>query len=385
MQTRVDAKIVLILLFVTLLFCNVTAQSGQKLHSSNLILENKFHYGFLIPHHIEMQLFNAHFMAYEISISKATFGWTRWEYMYNYPIIGISMWYSNLGNSEYFGSALAVYPFINFPLIKTLSSSFTFRVGFGLGYIEKPFDRIENYKNIAIGSHINAAANFMLEYSQKIGRRFIFSGGIGFVHFSNGSTKTPNYGINIPSVNAGLAFRLSKENKYLRKKLLPELYPFEFDGKKFIDLNISLGFGIKNMKHEYGLTFYAYSLTANIYKQVSYKSKIGVGFEYSYDGTDYFTFNKNNEDEEDEISKIQIARPGFHFAYELILSRVSLLLNLGFNFGGKQKTEGNLYEKVGVKYHITKKLFAHVTLKANGGRADYINYGLGYRFNIIYY
>ncbi len=51
--------------------------------------------------------------------------------------------------------------------------------------------------------------------------------GLGFMHFSNGATKTPNYGINIPTANMGIAYRLGKPTPYTRKKLLPELYPFE--------------------------------------------------------------------------------------------------------------------------------------------------------------
>lgn len=355
---------------------------SQKVFSSNLIIETKAHYGFLIPHHVEMQIFNSHFMAYEVSISKATFGRTRWEYMYNYPVIGISLWYSTLGNSEYFGSGTALFPYINFPLFTTHRATVSFRLGFGLGYIEKPFHRIENYKNIAIGSHLNAAANFMLEYRYKMNDRLIITGGMGFVHFSNGATKTPNYGVNIPSANLGLAFRLSKENKYLRKKLLPELFPFEFDGKKYFNIDMAVGMGVKDMKSEFDKTFYVYAACVNVFKQISFTSKVGLGFNFSYDGTDRFVYEKNNNE---AVHDLQFIRPGFHLGYELLLSRVSFVFQLGAYLGGKEKSDGGIYEKLGVKFHFSNNWFTHVTLKAHAGRADFITYGLGYSINIKYY
>ncbi len=373
----------LVLLFILIFFTSIiNAQYKHKFRSSNLLIQGKVHYGFLIPHHLEMHIFNAHFPAYEITLAKVTHGKSRWEYMYNYPVIGVSLWHSQLGNSQYFGSATALFPFINFPLIKTKKNTLAFRIGLGIGYIEKPFDRITNYKNIAIGSNINAAANFLLEYDMRINERLNCLLGIGFIHFSNGAIKTPNYGINIPTINAGLSYRLSKENPYLKRKLLPELYPFEFDGSRSIDLNVSFGVGIKDMMQEYNRRFYAYELSINLFKQLSFKSKLGLGFNFSYDGTDYFIHMKNKG----EInSKVQIIRPGLHLAYEMLLSQLSFIFAIGGYYGGIEKGDGNIYEKAGIKYNITEKLFTHITLKAHGGRADYLALGLGYKFNIIYY
>ncbi len=359
------------------------AQQFQHKHrTSNLILETKTYYGFLVPHHLEMEILNAHFMGYEISLSKATYGRTRWEYMYNYPKIGVALWHSRLGNNKYIGSGTAVFPYINFPIIKNNIQTLSFRLGMGVGYIQNPFHRLDNYKNIAIGSHINASANFMLEYSREINDRFIFSFGLALIHFSNGSIKTPNFGINIPSANAGIAYRLHKENPYLRKKLLPELYPYEFDGKKYIDVDFGFGMGIKDMQGEFGKQFYAWSFFGNVYKQISFKSKIGAGFDFSYDGSDLFKLERHSGE---AVSKIQIIRPGLQISYEMVMSRVSFTFGLGGYLGGKEKSDGNIYEKVGVKYLVSPSLYAHVTLKAHAARADFIAFGFGYQLRLKYY
>lgn len=378
-------KFILILIFSAMAFGTIEELNGQsrlRLFTSNLILENKIHYGFLIPHHREMEILNAHFSAYEFTISKATYGRTRWEYMYSYPVIGLAFWYSDLGNSPYIGYGTAIYPYINFPLRRDPDQAISFRLGVGLGYISKPFHRIENFKNIAIGSHINAVVNLMFEYSRRLGRRFVFSTGIGLTHFSNGAMKSPNFGINIPSVNAGLAFRLSRENPYLKSKLIPELYPYEFDGKKFFDLNLSLAFGMKDMEEMFGRSFNAWTFFGNIYKRISFKSKIGLGFDFSYDGSDLMILERNHVEYNNNM---QIIRPGLNFAYEMVMSRFSIVANLGMYLSGKERSDGDAYEKLAFKYHLTDRLFTNITLKAHAARADYIAFGLGYKFKFMYY
>jgi hypothetical protein len=348
-----------------------------------MMAEVKAGYGFLIPHKLEMEIFDAHFPSFEVSISKMTFGKSRWEFMYNYPIIGIAYWYSDLGTSPYLGSAHAIFPYINFPLTPNKPIRLYFRTGLGLGYLTKKFDRIDNYKNIAIGSNLNAAVSLSFELRARLINRLYFSGSISLTHFSNGSMKTPNYGINIPSIYAGLAYKLSKENAYQRRKLLPELYPYEFDGKKFFQIQFGAGLGYKNMEAEIGGKYMVYAFNTNILKQISYKSRVGIGFDVSYDGTD----RKITETTNKEVlsSFIPAVKTGGTLAWELMISKVSFVFNIGGYFTGVYKKEGGIYEKFAIYYYFNQNIYASVTLKAHYARADYITFGMGYNLNIKYY
>ncbi len=372
-----------LLLSLTPYFSN--AQGGKR-HAhiaSNLMVEAKAGYGFLIPHKLEMEIFNAHFPAFELSISKQTFGRARWEFMYGYPIVGVAYWYSSLGTTPFLGDAHAVFPYINFPISPNKNTRLYFRTGVGLGYLTKRFDRLENYKNIAIGSHLNAAVSLSFELRAKIFHRLFLTTSISLTHFSNGSMKTPNYGINIPSVNAGLAYKLSKSNPYQRSKVLPELYPYEFDGRKFFQVQFGGGMGYKNMEAEIGGKFMVYTLYANALKQISFKSRLGVGLDMSYDGTDRRIVETNNGEE--LSSFFPIVKTGGTIAWELMISRVSLMFNIGGYFSGEYKTEGGIYEKLGLRYYFNDKLFSEITLRAHYARADHITLGLGYNLNIKYY
>lgn len=377
------------ILLLPAMLITVKDASGQQhfrhnLRTTNLILEGRLYYGWTLDHHIEMTPYKRHYPAFEFSLLKATYGKTRWEYMYNYPYIGVSYWYSGLGNTHVLGSAHAVFPYINFPLLSSGGFNIFFRLGVGIGYLTDPYHRYDNYKNLAIGSHINGAVNLLFEGRWRMGEKFMASAGISLMHFSNGSIKTPNYGLNMPNAHFAVAYRLNKENPRQRKKLLPELYPFEFDGKKTLQLDINLAFGVKDMQSTLGVgnRFVVATFYSNLLKPVGYKTRLGLGFDLSYDASD----NKILELKDIEVkNQFQLIKTGLTAAFELSFSRMDIMLNLGSYLSGLDKSDGYVYEKLALRYSFTRKLFASLTLKAHYARADYIAFGLGYKINLVYY
>jgi len=356
-------------------------QFQHKLFSSNMMIEGKFHYGFLYAHHLELEQFNAHFPALELSISQHTFGKLRWERAFNYPIIGLSLFYCSLGNDPALGQSVALMPFINFPLYRDESFTFGFRFALGVGYLTKRFDRLENYKNLAIGSHLNAAVNLMFEARYRISYFLSLTGGVSLQHYSNGSLKLPNYGINAPLINIGIAYRPVKENRMIGDRFYPPVEPFEVIPRRSIEFNLGAAIGFKDMSAVYGENYMVSHIYENTFVQVSRKSKVGLGLDLSYDPSQIKILEINGDSVENKLS---ILRPGINAAYELMMSRLGIILNLGFYLGGKEKSNGPLYEKIAIQYNFAKNFFAQVFLKVHWGRADYIGWGAGYRFDIYY-
>lgn len=356
----------------------------HQLRTKNLILEGRAYYGWTLDHHIEMTPFTRHYPAYEISLFKATYGKARWEFMYNYPFVGMSFWYSDLGRTSALGSGFALFPFINFPLMNREGFNFYFRLGVGLGYITKPYDRYKNYENIAIGSHINGAVNLLLEARWRMGRKFMASTGLGLMHFSNGAIKLPNYGLNIPCVTAALSYRLTRENVYLKRKLLPQLYTFEFDNRRYLNFDVSAVMGVKDMEATLGSgnTFMVYNIFGNMTWPVGYKSHFGFGLDVSYDGSDETLLKMNDIEPEHWIN---LVKTGLTVAYELSFSRMSIMLNMGSYLSGLDKTDGYVYEKLALRVGITKDLFGTIQLKAHYAKADFVGFGVGYRLHLKYY
>ncbi len=360
----------------------VNLQAQQRFQAADLLFEPRVNYGILIAHHVEMEIYNSHFPSFEFSISKASYGKRHWESLYNFPVMGVTYYNTWLGNSRDLGMAHAVFPFISFPLYKDNKQEVNFRLGAGAAYLTKKFDRLTNYKYIAIGSHVNAAINLMAEYRWKPSPHIQLSAGIQLMHFSNGSLKTPNYGMNIPAVSAGVAFRLNKEQPYILRRPRPDLTMYEFDGQKHLEVKIGTIYARKQTGDIDGQKFNIYAGFVSVMKSLDPKHKVGLCFDLSWDGSDALLVNRSNTE---PYRPRQLTKPGIAAGYELVLSRLSFGLNAGLYLGGKDKSEGIVYYKFGVQYLIHENIFANLTLKTHYARADYFGLGLGYRFKWGYY
>lgn len=361
--------------------CDIISQPTKPASNHNLTAEIKLQYGLLMSHHLELDIFRSHFPAFEISLQKATYGKYRWEAEYDYPLIGISLWYSGLGGFPELGSAIAVYPTINFPLVRDNKQSLNFKLGIGLGYLTNRFDRIDNYKNFAIGSHINIAASLFFEYRKRLSKMMTFTTGLGLTHFSNGTMKTPNYGLNILTASVGISSYLSNPNRSLDKKILPKLYPFEFDGRKYLSFEVAAAMAFKDMSQQYGKSFYVFAAYTNIMARVSYKSKFGMGFDLTHDASDRIIYESRHAEVPDNL---QITKIGINVAYELVMDRLTFLFNAGMYISGMERSESDLYQRLTLKYFITNKIYANMALSAHLGKAEYVGFGLGYQVKFIY-
>jgi hypothetical protein len=353
----------------------------HKLHHSNLYLEGKLYYGFIANHHIGMEIYDSHFPSIEVNLGKATYGQKFWEQMYNYPTIGLSFYHSGLGVSPYLGTVNAVFPYINFPIIKSKKLIWGFRLGAGIGYLSKKFDRLDNYKHLAIGSHFNFAGNLLFDLQCQLNDNYYFSADIGLIHFSNGSLKLPNYGLNVPSISVGLIRFFEKQNTPIQQRLYDPVKPFDYDVYRIIEFNFTGVVGFKNLDALYGQNYFVLSLFGDVFKLVSYKSKFGFGFDFSYDASDYTILEKNHVIVDNKLS---LVKPGLNIAYELALGKLAFDFNYGMYLGGKDQSDGSVYQKASLKYDLSKHLYANITLKVHWGRADFIGWGLGYKFKLSY-
>ena len=84
-----------------------------------LWLEGRGKAGFLAAHSSLMgHLAKEHAFGAELSVVYQTKGKKKWHKAYKYPTIGITTFFSTVGNSKVLGSYYGLFPFINLPLIK---------------------------------------------------------------------------------------------------------------------------------------------------------------------------------------------------------------------------------------------------------------------------
>lgn len=404
-----------VLLFMLLVFCSrIWGQDYRWLSHNNIMVEARGHVGVFWHHHFEMQKFNARYPAFEASIYQNTYGKNEWEAAYNYPYIGVTFYHANFGINfennpavgDALGSAYAIYPFINYPLNPSESSQVTFKLGAGLGYLTKHFHQYDNYANYAIGSHLNAAVNLSFEYRQRITRHLMSVASFGLTHFSNGSTKLPNYGLNTFSGAWGLAYYLREPRLNLTPASRPEYKPFEFDFKKWFSLDLNYGLGFKNVSQTLGgdsIHYYCvHEVSSYLLAQFNQSSRAGIGLALVLDMSDqtlpdhavdengiHITLNdENGYPHNYDIKAYQMAKLNFNLCYAMTMDRLSYYFEFGWHLKYNKYTDlskGNIYQKVTARYQLYDNIYAHLTLMTHFGRADYLCFGLGYRFNQKYY
>ena len=386
------------MLLFLILFIGIKAkgQENQWLWHNNIMVEARMHAGIFWHHHFEMQKFNATYPAFEASIYQNTFGRDEWEAIYDYPYIGVTFYQANFGINfennhevgEALGSVFAAYPFINYPLASGDHSQLTFKMGVGVGYLTKCFDNLENYQNFSIGSHLNAAANLSFEYRQRFMRRFMAVASFGLTHFSNGSTKLPNYGLNTFSAALGVAYYLRDPQINLPPNQRPEHKPFEFDNKHWFYFDLNYGLGFKNVSQTLGgdSTHYynVHDLSAYLLVPFSPFSSAGAGLSLVLDLSDqtlpgYDTLPLTNN--------LQLTRINFDLCYAMTMNRLSYYFEFGWHlkYNDVPLSKGNIYQKVTARYQLYNNIYAQLGLMTHFGRADYLCFGLGYRFNQKYY
>ena len=354
--------IVLSILALFLFRSAVKAQDYRWLSNNNLMVEVRGHYGFFYHHHFEMEKFNAHFPAFEASLYQRSFGKKEWQILYNYPYIGGTFYHSNLGGFDELGSVYALYPFISYPILHGETAQFSFKFGAGLAYLTNCFEHLENPYNFSIGSYFNAAVNLSFEYRQEITSRLMSVASIGLTHFSNGATKSPNYGLNTFSGAWGLAYHLRAPRADAIFAKRPEYYKFEFDGKNWFSVDLDYGIGIKDVSQTLGKNeqYPVHNVNIRFLAQFTTCSRAGLNLSIDKDNSDKALtdhFEKNNQlylmtrhrvldtasqvsDENIEIIRLheyQIIKPNIGICYSMTMNRLSYLFEVGVHLDFRAK------------------------------------------------
>ena len=403
------SKALVIGLLATLLCCGYKAvgQDYPWLANNNIMVEARVHYGFFYHHHFEMERFNKHYPAFEVSLYQNTYGKEEWEALYNYPYIGVTFYQSNQGGFEELGQVYALYPFINYPLNRNEASQLTFKLGIGLAYLTNHFDPYENYYNFSIGSHLNACANLSFEYRQRITRRLMTVASVGLTHFSNGSTKQPNYGLNTISGALGVAYYLRKPRINLTPASRPKRYPFEFDKKKWLCFDLDYGIGFKNVSQTLGgdsdLYYTVHDFSVYFLGQFTRSSRAGLCLSTVLDYSDQTLPGRYVDEEgihvkqfdmEGHLTNVALIKPyqmtklNLSLCYAMTMNRLSYYFEFGWHLKYNEFTDlskGKVFQKFSFRLQLYDNLFAHLSLVTHIARADYVTIGLGYRINQKYY
>ncbi|MFO8068277.1 MAG: acyloxyacyl hydrolase [Bacteroidales bacterium] len=357
-----------------ILFLSCQLFFSKEISSQDLFfdrIEASYSYGYLAPHHDAMQhLFKGLFPSYQLSLSRQTSGSRAWHELYGYPDIGVRLSYTDLAYPEVLGRAYAIIPEVTFPVLRTSIYRINITSGLGLGYLTKKYERLENYRNSAIGSNINLAFNFTIDNEFIIRKKYSVIAGIGLSHFSNGRVSTPNLGINIPSAKLGVSLITPKKPKVTHSE------DSSHDNRSS-ELSVILSGGAAAEYPVGSKINYRASLSSLFNYPINKKHKIGLGYDIFY----YYN-NPNllaHLDEEAHISRF--INHGLFVGFQMDFSRLAFIIQKGIYIYDKYNYQNSFfYHRAGFRYSVYKNLIINLTMKTHFFRAQFIEIGLGYKF-----
>lgn len=338
--------------------------------STRTSLGFKINTGSIIPHQIPLRpLVKGIVKAFEVSFGFNTIDNKIWHNYFNHPEVGISYLFMDFGYKEVLGYSHSIYPFIEFPLIhhdKPLNLNI--KLAMGLSYITKRYDSISNPINIAISSPINLYASLGLNLSYRLSSRVSANIGFSGSHFSNGSIKKPNYGLNILTGNFGLNYNLNKHTKIHKS-----ITEFEIDNSRWLAI---VSGGYKETGDPGGSMYGIGTITIEYSKSWKTLFRYGTSFDFMYDGSTFVHFR---EDSVKYKSRLKASKLGSALMIELNLYRLSAYANFGVYLYNHDKQISAIYQRIGLRYRITKSLYTQFSIKTHLNVADYVEVGIGYR------
>ena len=340
----------------------------------------------------------------ELSVEFQTLGEKPWQQFNNFPIVGLGAVWLSLGNPTLLGDAFALYPYMNFRLLETKFFKLRVKAGMGASYLTKTYYKTntDNYQtltgNTAIGSHLNiyfaGGANMEVPITSGVSITADYT----WNHMSNGSVVTPNTGLNLLNTFVGIKYIPNYRNAANPQK---QEYPN-------INRNISweciASGGVRQLYYKDKMNFPIGSLSVAAYKPLTNFYQMGLGLDGFYDGVFDGHDSKYTRTylHTDELKNK--FRAGISWRHELLLGKITA----GFHFGlyiydpiknlepyseanikplnkpliytyDIDKEDGWLYTRAVFKYAVTDHLLFSVGLKTHLQKAEFIEWGVGYK------
>lgn len=333
---------------------------------------------------------------------------------------GISVGYTNFGNSESLGSAYSFLPFIEFNVFK--KQRLTTQIGVGVSYFTNEFDFDTNFFNRAVSTDLTWSFKAFMHYNFLQRENVNYRIGAGLFHHSNGHTRLPNQGYNSFLISVSAELKSAKYRTY--KNNLIERDAPERTIQNYIAIRTGIGQNVFSDVSIFNDKKEVYTISAEYGKIYNKTLKLGIGafyrvYEHYYD---YIRGNEFLVRDGQEFASLRdnpwnnASNYGLFVKGELLLNHVGVEVQLGVNFhkpaykidwrinegwdfapreipdfwvfgelNSKFKAKNAIATRVGLKYYLigTDKapkhnIYAGAFINANLGQADFTELGVGY-------
>lgn len=352
------------------LYPDLRAQNDSTMVDSRpTVLGVSFDYGFLLKHSDFLkELGDAYPVAVRLDWSKHLITRRSWEFCNCFPRVGVSMAYWNWDNSDVLGSGISALGYVE-PYMRTHKrTNFFFRAGMGGVYLSNPYDEVENPMNLSYSTKLAFFLMVGAGINYRINKQLNLRLAAKYNHISNGGNRTPNKGLNFPSLSVGINSSLATVNFPSLSKNDTQQPP---EDKKRISLVHFSGWSNASV----GDTnqFYVFGLAGNYARWIGGRSALTFGTEWIVD--------LSRKEQIELAGTNQSFHQGAILAgHEFWLGRVTFSQVFGVYYFKEYRNTDAIYQRYGLTYSITRNILAGMNLKTHRHVADFFDFRLGYRF-----
>tara|TARA_R110000868_G_scaffold69537_2_gene204613 strand:+ start:8884 stop:10026 length:1143 start_codon:yes stop_codon:yes gene_type:complete len=360
-------------LSISFFFFSIFCFSQKSEEVKKYTLDANQFYGTILRHNPDVShLIDSHPGGLILSLNRKTYGFENWEQRFNYPDLGYSFIYQEF-NNDILGRNFSVYAHYNFYFLKR---NLQLRIGQGIAYNNNPYDKVDNFRNNAFGSHFLSSTYLLFNFhKENIVEGFGIKAGISVIHYSNANVKAPNTSTNTFAFNAGVTYDLDGGKKIDYQKTPHEII------KEPIRYNLALRTGINesDVINSGQYPFYIFSAYAD--KRLGTLSAIQIGTDVYFSKFlkelikyQSISFPEKNVSVDDDYKRI-----GVFIGHELFINKMSIISQLGYYVYYPFDFEGRVYNRMGMKRYFNEHVYGVLSLKSHGAKAEAVEFGIGIR------
>jgi hypothetical protein len=349
-----------------------TDTAGSK---SIIILQAETGSGGMIYNNASVkELFNnVNYTGFNLRAGVQTQGSNVYHRLYNYPVYGIGIYASTFKRSE-IGTPFALYGFVSVPFASGLLKKchFNYRISVGMAGNFNPYDSVTNPHNTMSGSSNNVYLDFGLQFNCKLTRQLQLGLGCSFVHFSNGSIRKPNLGINLVPVTFSVTYRHGKQDPVFITDPIP---PHQKNSR----FHLSWAFGVKQFNIQNSRRYFKSTIGFYWSRSLGYKFRLGIGGDLYY--SDSGNHREIAGDRHGKFGSLFSGGPAIYID-NVLTENLYLNGNAGYylhrnSFNDETKP---VFLRIGIRYRFPNNLFTGVSIKAHSTTADFVEIATGWTF-----
>lgn len=321
---------------------------------------------YAMPNNFDMMEYSRGTFGFDVTWFSRQSGNEYWRLRKHYPAFGIRGSFAYIPNAIY-GHRFGLAGIVQAPLGRLLD----YHLGLGLSSYTRPQSITHDPDNIFISSVVNCLID--VGFDLRLGERYLLSASL--LHSSNGMLLFPNKGLNFLQV--GAAVKLGNEYErtldWQHSRLLIDS-SYRMPPTSEVSVAFSPG-TVMSRDTTFPGYYFCYDLALTYQRYASPTFAYGATVDFWYNFVDH---------EQLQYERSSYTLPLYLSALgtmEFFWGPLSLKAGLGFSIVSSPQVSTPLYERVGAYYNLDR-LFLGVGINAHGGRIEFIEWTLGYRFRL---